>query len=106
MHRLWQVEGLQAQMCTALSKQLNHENACLVFAAADLHQCEMLKREAFSKIVQHFALAARSDGWLALTKDQLSEVGAVLLRPDGWCCVGDYQGPAAYCTGVGTRVLS
>eukprot|EP00752_Nemacystus_decipiens_P005043 g4580.t1 len=70
----YQVEGLKEQMCTALSKHLNHDNACSVFAAADSHHCEILKEEAFSKIVQHFALATRSDGWLALNKDQLSEV--------------------------------
>ena len=61
-------------MCTALSKHLNHDNACTVFAAADSHHCGVLKQEAFSRIVQHFALATRSDGWLALTKAQLSEV--------------------------------
>ncbi|CAM9735966.1 unnamed protein product [Pylaiella littoralis] len=70
----YQVEGLKAQMCTALSTYLDHDNACSVFAAADSYQCRLLKEEAFSKIVQHFALAARSDGWLALTKDQLTEV--------------------------------
>lgn len=77
------MEGLKAQMCTALSKHLNHDNACSVFAAADSHHCGLLKQEAFSKIVQHFALATRSDGWLALSKAQLSEVRAV-------CCTVQY----------------
>lgn len=68
------MEGLKAQMCNALSTFLDHDNACAVFAAADSYQCEGLKEEAFSKIVQHFALAARSEGWAALTRGQLSEV--------------------------------
>ncbi|CAM9217281.1 unnamed protein product [Ectocarpus sp. 12 AP-2014] len=70
----YQVEGLKDQMCDALSTHLTHDNACSVFALADSHQCHTLKTEAFSKIVQHFALATRSDGWTALNKDQLSEV--------------------------------
>ncbi|CAM9409507.1 unnamed protein product, partial [Hapterophycus canaliculatus] len=70
----YQVEGLKAQMCDALSTNLDHDNACSVFATADNHQCRSLKEEAFSKIVQHFALATRSDGWTALTKEQVSEV--------------------------------
>ena len=61
-------------MCNALSTYLDHDNACSVFAAADSYQCQGLKMEAFSKIVQHFALTARSEGWTALTKGQLSEV--------------------------------
>lgn len=69
-----QVEGLKAQMCNALSTYLDHDNACSVFAAADSYQCQGLKGEAFSKIVQHFALTARSEGWAGLTKGQLSEV--------------------------------
>ncbi|CAM9517986.1 unnamed protein product [Laminaria digitata] len=70
----YQVEGLKAQMCNALSTYLDHDNACSVFAAADSYQCQGLKMEAFSKIVQHFALTARSEGWAALTKGQLAEV--------------------------------
>lgn len=83
-----QVEGLKAQMCTALSKHLNHDDACSVFAAADSHHCGVLKQEAFSKIVQHFALATRSDGWLALNKGQLSEVSTDALCGAGMssCC--------------------
>lgn len=68
------MEGLKAQMCNALSSYLDHDNACAVFAAADSYQCSGLKEEAFNKIVQHFALATRSEGWAALNKDQLSEV--------------------------------
>lgn len=69
-----QVEGLKNQMCNALSTYLDHGNACAVFAAADSYQCEDLKEQAFNKIVQHFALATRSDGWCALTKEQLAQV--------------------------------
>lgn len=61
-------------MCDALSSYLDHDNACAVFAAGDTYECDSLKEEAFSKIVQHFALAARSEGWSALSKCQLSEV--------------------------------
>lgn len=61
-------------MCNALSTYLDHDNACAVFAAADSYQCVELKDQAFDKIVQHFALAARSEGWSALTKEQLAQV--------------------------------
>lgn len=61
-------------MCNALSTYLDHDNASAVFAAADSYQCEELKEQAFNKIVRHFALAARSEGWVALTKEQLSQV--------------------------------
>ena len=71
---LGQVEGLKAQMCQALLANLDHDNSCSVFAAADNYQCDKLKEQAFSRIVQHFALAARSEGWSALTKSQLEEV--------------------------------
>lgn len=70
----YQVEGLKNQMCNALSTYLDHDNACAVFAAADSYQCVELKDQAFDKIVQHFALAARSEGWSALTKEQLAQV--------------------------------
>lgn len=72
-----QVEGLKVQMCQALLANLDHDNACSVFAAADNYQCPDLKEQAFSRIVQHFALAARSEGWIALTRGQLSEVKGI-----------------------------
>lgn len=71
-------------MCNALSTYLDHDNACSVFAAADSYQCQGLKMEAFSKIVQHFALTARSEGWVALTKGQLSEVSCHLRYIGIW----------------------
>lgn len=74
-------------MCNALSTYLDHDNACAVFAAADSYQCEGLKVQAFGRIVQHFALATRSEGWIALTKEQLSEVRAACGRAGCLACL-------------------
>lgn len=69
-----QVLALKNQLCQAMSAHMDHDNACVIFTAADAFDCPELKGQAFSRIVMDFALATSSEGWISLPQDLLAQV--------------------------------